>query len=157
MVGPYWKVMVFCTSTLIISVSAFLIFSFMPLHHISVKIAFPICSVLALVALWLTGTSNPGLVRRYRTRDALPERATSAGAQEWPWNDQVQSFRSPTSVYCRECDALIDGYDHVCPWTGTAIGKANMCFFYFFVSMVTVLMYFACFILIYGLILEAKR
>ena len=48
------------------------------------------------------------------------------------------------------------GYDHVCPWTGTAIGRANIHCFYCFLTFITVLMYFACFVLVYGLVLAAK-
>ena len=45
--------------------------------------------------------------------------------KEWMWNDQVESFREPNVTYCRDCDALIDGYDHVCPWTGRDKGEGE--------------------------------
>lgn len=37
--------------------------------------------------------------------------------------------------------ALVYDYDHVCPWTGTAIGKGNMRQFKVFVFSVNVLCY----------------
>ena len=37
--------------------------------------------------------------------------------------------------------ALVHDYDHVCPWTGTAIGKGNMLQFKLFVFSVNVLCY----------------
>ena len=39
--------------------------------------------------------------------------------------------------------ALVYDYDHVCPWTGTAIGKGNMIPFKIFVFSVNVLCYFS--------------
>ena len=75
---PAPQVMAFCTTPLIVGTSLFLICSYMPLHHISVQILFPICAVLSLLFLWATATSDPGVLRRYRTREALPERAKKA-------------------------------------------------------------------------------
>jgi hypothetical protein len=31
---------------------------------------------------------------------------------------------------------LVDGYDHTCPWTGTAIGAGNLPYFYAFTSAI---------------------
>lgn len=91
----------------------------------------------------------------------------SAGSG-WFWNEQVGSYRPQGAMYCRECQvskfewrtyyldstcnltgnglcfsiqALVYDYDHVCPWTGTAIGKGNMLPFKIFVFSVNVLCY----------------
>ena len=42
---------------------------------------------------------------------------------------------------CFSIQALVYDYDHVCPWTGTAIGKGNMLPFKIFVFSVNVLCY----------------
>ena len=63
----------------------------------------------------------------------------------------------PSSVHSKSCcnmfrthshlfstcyfQALVYDYDHVCPWTGTAIGKGNMLPFKIFVFSVNVLCY----------------
>jgi DHHC palmitoyltransferase len=46
-----------------------------------------------------------------------------AGEGGWFWNEQVASFRPPGALYCRECGVLVQDYDHLCPWTGTGIGR----------------------------------
>ena len=46
-----------------------------------------------------------------------------AGQGGWFWNEQVASFRPPGALYCRECGVLVQDYDHLCPWTGTSIGR----------------------------------
>tara|TARA_B110000971_G_scaffold206794_1_gene230382 strand:- start:161 stop:343 length:183 start_codon:yes stop_codon:yes gene_type:complete len=43
------------------------------------------------------------------------------------------------AVYDSECGCIVEEFDHVCPWTGTAIGKKNMSAFKFFVSGICVL------------------
>lgn len=51
---------------------------------------------------------------------------------------------------------LIEGYDHLCPWTGTGIGHGNMLAFKMFVVGVNVLCYFSiglvAFVLLDGLV-----
>jgi DHHC palmitoyltransferase len=102
-----------------------------------------------------------------------------AGEGGWFWNEQVASFRPPGALYCRECGVLIQEYDHLCPWTGTGIGrdkyvvvsseislavppsenltylfclKTSMCAFKSFVVSVNVLCYLSIGILIWGLL-----
>lgn len=100
------------------------------------------------------------------------ERVTDeeAGQGGWFWNEQVGSFRPPGALYCRECGVsvsdsrsrscafssthtsfatnvrlkvLIQDYDHLCPWTGTGIGRGNMLAFKVFVVGVNILCYFS--------------
>ena len=66
-----------------------------------------------------------------------------AGEGGWFWNEQVGSFRPPGALYCRECAVLIQDYDHLCPWTGTGIGRNNLLAFRVFVVGVNVLCYFS--------------
>lgn len=53
-----------------------------------------------------------------------------AGEGGWFWNEQVASFRPPGALYCRECGVLIQDYDHLCPWTGTGIGRDKYVIFF---------------------------
>jgi hypothetical protein len=47
---------------------------------------------------------------------------------------------------------LIEGYDHLCPWTGTGIGHGNMFAFKAFVVSVNVLCYFSIALVAYALL-----
>ena len=98
-----------------------------------------------LVAVWalclavllggLAGTScrDPGVLRRQR--EAPP---AEDGKEVWRWSDQAQTYRPPSAQYDADCGVVIEGFDHVCPWTGTAIGKRNMCAFKTFTSCLLV-------------------
>ena len=81
----------------------------------------------------------------------LLERCTDDEAAEngWLWNEQVDSFRPFTSLYCKECKVLIDDYDHICPWTGTAVGKNNMRSFRYFLLLSNLLCYSSITIVLY--------
>lgn len=95
-------------------------------------IYFPILAV-TLLALFFVSCRDPGLLERVTDEEA--------GEGGWFWNEQVGSFRPPGAMYCRECKALIQDYDHLCPWTGTGVGKNNMLAFKVFVVMVNILCY----------------
>lgn len=146
-VGPYWKIMAFVTSPLVIVVPLILMVKFMPVHHTAVVVLFPFLTLATIGLLWATACSDPGILRR---RAAAPSHG-----KDWVWSDQAGTFRPPGAKYCGDCDCVIEGYDHVCPWTGTAIGRFNLYVFYGFVVSVTILMYFSCFVLIYGLVLTS--
>jgi len=89
--------------------------------------------IFTLIALFGVSCRDPGLLAR-----VTDEEAAQAG---WLWNEQVSSFRPPDALYCRECKAVIQDYDHLCPWTGTGIGKGNMGCFKIFVVSVNLLCY----------------
>ena len=88
---------------------------------------------IVLVLLFCVSCRDPGLMER-----VVDEEAGEAG---WFWNEQVGSFRPPGALYCRECGVLIQDYDHLCPWTGTGIGRGNMPAFKAFVCGVNILCY----------------
>ena len=89
--------------------------------------------IFVLSVLFCVSCRDPGLMER-----VIDEEAAENG---WFWNEQVGSYRPAGAMYCRECKALVHDYDHVCPWTGTAIGKGNMKPFKMFVFSVNVLCY----------------
>jgi len=137
--GPCWPFCTFITVPLILLVAAlvsyFIIFGYggyavMP-WWVSL-IYFPFV-ILTLVALFLVSCRDPGMVEK------VPDE--EAAANGWYWNEQTSSFRPPGAMYCRECKVLIQDYDHLCPWTGTGIGKGNMLAFKVFVASINVLCY----------------
>ena len=47
-------------------------------------------------------------------------------------------LRTPRASHCPYCDNCVEQFDHHCPWTGTAIGRRNYRFFYFFLVFITI-------------------
>ena len=135
--GPCWPFCTFITVPLIVVLSGlvcyFVVFnrdSGLPWWFAFIYV--PILAI-TLCALFCVSCRDPGLLERVADEEA--------GQNGWFWNEQVRSFRPPGAMYCRECKALIQDYDHLCPWTGTGIGKGNMLAFKVFVVMVNLLCY----------------
>jgi hypothetical protein len=135
--GPCWPFCVFVTLPLIMGVaglvSFFLIFDYrfgLPSWLIAI---YGLAVGAVLFSLFCVSCRDPGLMDR-----VVDEEAGQGG---WFWNEQVGSFRPPGALYCRECAVLIQDYDHLCPWTGTGIGRRNMWAFKSFVVTVNILCY----------------
>lgn len=150
--GPCWPFCMGITLPLILGISALVCYFilFNANSGLPIWVAFLYLPALAfvLVALFMVSCRDPGLMERVTDEEA--------GQGGWYWNEQVGSFRPPGSLYCRECGVLIEGYDHLCPWTGTGIGHGNMLAFKLFVVGVNVLCYFSiglvAFVLLDGLV-----
>ena len=110
---------------------------------------YSIIVIVTLLSLFFVGCRDPGLLER-RT----DEEAAESG---WFWNEQCGSFRPIHASYCKECQVLIEDYDHVCPWIGTAIGKGNMLAFKFFLVFSNVLCYSSIAIVLYCVLNETKE
>ena len=149
MAGPCWPFCMFVTVPLILGISALVVYflilddSFADLPWWLALIYIPaVCMVL--IFLFCVSCRDPGLMERVTDEEA--------GQGGWFWNEQVGSYRPPGALYCRECGVLIQDYDHLCPWTGTGIGKANMWAFKSFVVSVNLLCYCSIAILIWALL-----
>lgn len=149
MAGPCWPFCMFVTVPMILGISALVVYflilddSFANLPWWLVVIYVPaVCVVLLL--LFCVSCRDPGLMERVTDEEA--------GQGGWFWNEQVGSYRPPGALYCRECGVLIQEYDHLCPWTGTGIGKSNMWAFKSFVVSVNLLCYLSIGILIWALL-----
>lgn len=135
--GPCWPFCTFVTTPLIIILSGMVGYFIVSNPNTRLPwwfalIYYPIVAFV-FIALFCTSCRDPGLMER-----VTDEEAAENG---WFWNEQVGSYRPAGAMYCRECKALVYDYDHVCPWTGTAIGKGNMRQFKSFVFSVNVLCY----------------
>lgn len=135
--GPCWPFCSFVTVPLIVGCSALVGYFIVSNPNTGLPwwfglIYYPIV-IFVLSVLFCVSCRDPGLMER-----VIDEEAAENG---WFWNEQVGSYRPAGAMYCRECKALVHDYDHVCPWTGTAIGKGNMKPFKMFVFSVNVLCY----------------
>mmetsp|Transcript_34349 Transcript_34349/g.39132 ORF Transcript_34349/g.39132 Transcript_34349/m.39132 type:complete len:253 (-) Transcript_34349:411-1169(-) len=152
--GPCWPFCMGVTVPLILGISAlvciFILFNNTVGLPLWVAYIYIVIVGLVILTLFMVSCRDPGLMERVTD----PE----AGEGGWFWNEQVGSFRPPGALYCRECEVLIEGYDHLCPWTGTGIGHGNMLAFKAFVVGVNLLCYFSialvCFVLLDGLVSE---
>ena len=135
--GPCWPFCMFITVPLIVILSGLVCYFVVFNRNSGLPwwFAFIYIPMLAITlgALFCVGCRDPGLLERVVDEEA--------GQNGWFWNEQVRSFRPPGAMHCRECKALIQDYDHLCPWSGTGIGKGNMMAFKVFVVMVNLLCY----------------
>uniref|UniRef100_A0A7R9ZLJ7 Palmitoyltransferase n=1 Tax=Craspedostauros australis TaxID=1486917 RepID=A0A7R9ZLJ7_9STRA len=146
--GPCWSFCLFVTVPLIVGISGAVAYFVIidessPLPFWIAYIYFPVIGFV-LAALFCVSCQDPGLMERVRDEEA--------GQGGWFWNEQVGSFRPPGALYCRECGVLIQDYDHLCPWTGTGIGRKNMLAFKVFIVGVNVLCYFSMILVIVALL-----
>lgn len=157
-VGPCWPFCAFITVPLIIVVSALIGVFVLPKLPSSWAWAtyLPIL-VITLIALFFVSCRDPGLLERVESLDDVEGGADTGDRSRWIWNDQVGSFRPPGAVFCRECKVIIQGYDHVCPWTGTGIGRGNMLAFKFFVVSINILCYYSIGILVFFAMTSIKE
>jgi DHHC palmitoyltransferase len=72
---------------------------------------------------------------------------------DWIWNDQALTYRPLNAKYDSECACVIEGFDHTCPWTGTAIAKKNMLYFRVFVILVFTMLFVDFVVLTLGFVL----
>jgi len=144
--GPCWPFCAFVTLPLICGLSGCVLYfcilkdsAELPMWVLGIYA--PVLA-MTLFSLFMVGCRDPGLLER------KPEENEVA----FLWNEQVGSYRPPDALYCRECKVLIEDYDHLCPWTGTGIGKKNMLFFKLFVFFVNILCYGSIAIVAYVLL-----
>jgi len=132
MVGPFWPFAFSVTYPLIVCVSATVAVVLLPGHSIVTILLWVLAVASLLVALSCTACRNPGILRRHATQPH----------SSWRWNDQARTFRPPGAVYDGDLGLIVEHFDHVCPWTGTAIGGNNLCAFHAFVSILCVCIIF---------------
>jgi len=128
--GPYWPMLLFVTYPLILLVSGYTWWHAIGRHPFVIQAGFYFFTIALLVALALTGCRDPGIA--YRTAEPLDD--------TWRWSDAAQSYRPRYAYYDCDTAVVVQGFDHTCPWTGTAIGRNNMLSFQIFVCLIFVCM-----------------
>lgn len=130
-VGPFWIVPALVTYPIILLVS-FLAARKVIYQHAAVIAVWCMLTFVLILSLSLVACRNPGIMYRH---SEMPD-------EEWLWNDQARTFRPMTAKFDPDCQAVIEGFDHTCPWTGTGIGKQNMCAFRVFLGSVVACLIF---------------
>ena len=124
-IGPYWHYALVHTVPAILLPAGLVAGFILPRMHWAVAAAYAALVAWTLGWLALTSTSDPGIA--VRVPQQPPDR------KQWIYSDQTASWRHVDTKYAIECGALVEGFDHVCPWTGTAIGRQNMPYYWRFV------------------------
>lgn len=133
--GPYWPMLVCVTYPLIFGISFWTLISVIPSKHVLVQVVWLILTVGLIYSLAMTAFRDPGILLKYHQPPTQEENG-------WRWNDSAQSYRPRGAFYDPDCAVIVEGFDHTCPWTGTAIGKKNMLAFQFFVGLIFVCLIF---------------
>lgn len=136
--GPYWPVMLCVTFPLLVGLSIAYAKAVLPHAPPMARGVYWLFTTWCCLLLFVVGLSNPGLLRRYRVK---PD-----GCGSWRYSGQAQTYRPTHALYSRECNAVVQGFDHVCPWTGTAIGMGNEVVFDLFRNSVWLLLLFDVFL-----------
>jgi len=131
MVGPYWNMLIVTYSILLlISVLIYGVLVPRSISFIYLSVGLNLTST-TFVLLTLTACRDPGifprhtrplvcmrlLTSKHNSRDlikVLPN--TISQGSDWTYSGQAGSFRPPKTIYCKETELLIEGYDHFCPW-----------------------------------------
>jgi hypothetical protein len=139
-VGPFWPVMAFVTFPLIIGGG--IVIGFLCLPDLNPLFGVVLVLLVSFTSYYLgkTACTDPGILKRSHEK---PE------GTNWIYSDQAQTFRPRGAMYCSECNVIIEEYDHVCPWTGTGIGKGNMPWFGRFTTCVCLLFLYAIVLVFY--------
>jgi len=144
-VGPYWTVNIFITFPLIFGVSGWICYQRVAESSLVVIITWSIGTFLMTFSLCMISCRNPGILRRH---SQMP--TTTEGEEDWRWNDQARTYRPPSSRFDTECQVVVEGFDHTCPWTGTAIGSRNMFWFKLFVCMIPCMLVYTFMLAAFG-------
>jgi len=155
-VGPYWPFCLALTTSLSVLVPAALVVTFWHTLPRLVLLCYMALAALELLALASVACRDPGLIPHYE-EDPLAsveaqqvQRHESRQGRRWMRNDITSSWRPRGAMYDRDVNAMVDGFDHVCPFTGTAIGSNNLPCFYAFVFLVQAMIYISIGMFIWG-------
>jgi palmitoyltransferase ZDHHC9/14/18 len=151
-VGPYWPFCVSLTATLMVGLPLLVLVLFWSVLPRAALLAFLALTLLSLAALAAVACRDPGLMEHVPFEPpASLEAAARSSNQKWVYNDLTESWRPRRAQYDRDVNAVVREFDHVCPFTGTAIGANNLTCFYAFVVAVQVLIYASLAFLGWGL------
>ena len=129
--GPYWPVNLLLVFPFVVALSLVVIIFGLPQQHPAIVAAWAVLTSCLLMSMVCVSCRDPGILRRHTEKPADIE-----GGEDWIWNDQALTYRPKKAKYDPECACIFEEFDHVCPWTGTAIAGKNICCFRLFVTLI---------------------
>ena len=103
--------------------------------HVAVIVTWAFSSFAMFLSLFKAACSDPGILYRH---PRIPSSLRQRDAPQWRWNDQALTYRPPGARFDPEVQAVVEQFDHTCPWVGTAIGKGNMPWFQRFLIFLSI-------------------
>ena len=103
-----------------------------------------------IIFLFIGACSDPGLVERnneyafYDNRKSIIKMNIKGHMVNLNYCYTCFHFRPPRTSHCAECDNCVENFDHHCLWLGTCVGKRNYKYFYYLLSLTSIL----CFIVV---------
>lgn len=125
--GPYWHWALLITAPIILASSAVVSLSWV---DDSVQQAYWSVVVWTVLSLLAVSLSDPGMLPYFDTKPT----------ESWIFSQQTKAYRPPGALYSRDCNVIIEDFDHTCFWVGTAIGKNNRRRYQVFVFSICVLL-----------------
>jgi len=116
-------------------------------HSITIYVSI-IASIVALLSLWKTATTDPGIlppvsspIRQPPPPDSIPNGGPIplGGPLGYRYCSTCNIHRPPRSKHCNSCNCCVSKFDHHCPWLGTCIGERNHRTFFLFLISVSVM------------------
>ena len=109
-----------------------------------------VLATLAMIALWLSATTDPGIIPAVSSpiKPPVPTDGTPIGGPlGYRYCSTCNIFRPPRSKHCNSCNVCVSRFDHHCPWIGNCIGERNHRYFFLFlitISALTILVTLSC-------------
>ena len=125
----------------------FIITMFFIYNHSSILLAIVsiLLYILIIIYLLMGGCSDPGLVERnneyafYDNRKSEIKMNIKGHMVKLNYCYTCFHFRPPRTSHCAECDNCVENFDHHCLWMGTCVGKRNYKYFYYLISLTSIL------------------
>ena len=109
------------------------------------------------------GTNDPGIIERNNEYAYYDNRKSSIKVNikghmvNLNYCYTCFHFRPPRTSHCAECDNCVEKFDHHCLWMGTCVGKRNYKYFYFVLSLSTILCMIQIFSCIGFIVIKLKH
>ena len=116
--------------------------------HSAAVITSAVACLAAVLSLWKTALTDPGIIPPNPSPDRPPPppdsrpaggRVPMGGPLGYRYCQTCNVYRPPRSKHCNSCNVCVASFDHHCPWVGTAIGGRNYASFVSFLVSLCVL------------------
>jgi len=141
----YHLIISFILITIPVILYIFIMFKIYTLSSITLAIISIIFYIPIITFLFVGACSDPGLVERnneyafYDNRKSVIKMNIKGHVVNLNYCYTCFHFRPPRTSHCAECDNCVENFDHHCLWLGTCVGKRNYKYFYYLLSLTSVL------------------